>query len=301
MAVPSTNWESELYTYDVKTSHDFLFSQPHTNDPLYFSQVKVSAVALLKIVMHACNGGNLEIMGLLSGRIIPHAFIIMDALPLPIEGTETRVTADDETAQYMIRYMESSEKVGRKENVVGWYHSHPGFGCWMSGIDCDTQSLNQQLGAYVAIVVDPYRTMASGRVEIGAFRTYPIGYVPPKDRGDNPYITIPTGKIDDWGKQANRYYKLETSFFKSATDIQVMEQLAKKSWTNTLTTSALVVNSSYFTLQAQEQVQMITGEGGTGSKKSDKTQLRKASMKALSEQSPALATHILKHLIFVKQ
>jgi hypothetical protein len=36
------------------------------------------------------------------------------------------------------------QDVGRLENIVGWYHSHPGYGCWLSGIDCSTQMLNQQ-------------------------------------------------------------------------------------------------------------------------------------------------------------
>ena len=34
-------------------------------------------------------------------------------------------------------------KVGRHENAIGWYHSHPGYGCWLSGIDVSTQMLNQ--------------------------------------------------------------------------------------------------------------------------------------------------------------
>ena len=25
--------------------------------------------------------------------------------------------------------------------VVGWYHSHPGFGCWLSGVDINTQQV----------------------------------------------------------------------------------------------------------------------------------------------------------------
>jgi len=29
--------------------------------------------------------------------------------------------------------------VRRPEMVVGWYHSHPGFGCWLSGVDINTQ------------------------------------------------------------------------------------------------------------------------------------------------------------------
>ncbi len=58
--------------------------------------------------------------------------------------------------------------------MVGWYHSHPGYGCWLSGIDCSTQSTQQQYQEpFLAIVVDPHRTIAAGKVEIGAFRTYP--------------------------------------------------------------------------------------------------------------------------------
>jgi len=45
-------------------------------------------------------------------------------------------------------------QVGRLENAIGWYHSHPGYGCWLSGIDVSTQMLNQQFQEpFVAIVV----------------------------------------------------------------------------------------------------------------------------------------------------
>ena len=66
------------------------------------------------------------------------------------------------------------QTVGRLENMVGWYHSHPGYGCWLSGIDVGTQMTQQQYtDPFLAIVVDPHRTIAAGKVEIGAFRTYP--------------------------------------------------------------------------------------------------------------------------------
>lgn len=52
--------------------------------------------------------------------------------------------------------------------------SHPGYGCWLSGIDVDTQSNNQRFNdPYLAVVIDPNRTVSAGKVEIGAFRTYP--------------------------------------------------------------------------------------------------------------------------------
>lgn len=66
--------------------------------------------------------------------------------------------------------------LGRLENAIGWYHSHPGYGCWLSGIDVSTQMLNQNFQEpFVAIVVDPVRTVSAGKVCLGAFRTYPKG------------------------------------------------------------------------------------------------------------------------------
>lgn len=64
--------------------------------------------------------------------------------------------------------------MGRHENAIGWYHSHPGYGCWLSGIDVSTQMLNQNFQEpFVAIVIDPVRTISAGKVCLGAFRTYP--------------------------------------------------------------------------------------------------------------------------------
>jgi proteasome lid subunit RPN8/RPN11 len=31
---------------------------------------------------------------------------------------------------------------------VGWYHSHPGFGCWLSGVDINTQQVLLCVCAY---------------------------------------------------------------------------------------------------------------------------------------------------------
>ena len=48
--------------------------------------------------------------------------------------------------------------------VVGWYHSHPGFGCWLSGVDVNTQQSFEQLNPRaVAVVVDPIQVRGRGR------------------------------------------------------------------------------------------------------------------------------------------
>jgi COP9 signalosome complex subunit 5 len=66
----------------------------------------------------------------------------MDAFGLPVEGTETRVNAGAEANEYMVDYVISAETVGRLEGVCGWYHSHPGYNCWLSGIDVNTTMLH---------------------------------------------------------------------------------------------------------------------------------------------------------------
>ena len=113
-------------------------------------------------------------MGLLLGKVEANVMIVMDAFALPVEGTETRVNAQAQAYEYMTAYIEAAKQVGRQENAIGWYHSHPGYGCWLSGIDVSTQMLNQNFqDPFVAIVVDPTRTISAGKVNLGAFRTYP--------------------------------------------------------------------------------------------------------------------------------
>ena len=52
--------------------------------------------------------------------------VVMDSFALPVEGTETRVNAQAQGYEYMTAYIEAAKQVGRLENAIGWYHSHPG-------------------------------------------------------------------------------------------------------------------------------------------------------------------------------
>lgn len=48
----------------------------------------------------------------------------------------------------------------RTENVVGWYHSHPGFGCWLSSTDCNTaQIFEKECPRSVSVVIDPVQSV----------------------------------------------------------------------------------------------------------------------------------------------
>ena len=243
-----------IFRYDSAEQRSVLQSAPWRSDPHYFKTVRISAVALIKMVMHARSGGIYEIMGLMQGKIDPdtQTIYVMDAFALPVQGTETRVNAQNEANEFMVEYLESSKRVGRLENAIGWYHSHPGYGCWLSGIDVNTQMTNQQYqDPFVAVVIDPNRTISAGKVDIGAFRTYPPNYKPP-DAQPSEYQSIPLNKIEDFGVHANSYYPLKVEHFKSTMDAKLLQLLWNKYWVNTLSQSPLVVNRAYATGQVRD-------------------------------------------------
>ena len=111
----------------------------------------------------------------------------------------------------------------------------------MSGIDVSTQSLNQGFqDPYLAIVVDPVKTLKQGKVEIGAFRTYPEGSQQqpsmtnktrkdqniPHNSGANANRKIlPKSKQKDFGSHADKYYSLDIEIFTSSWDDKVIEML----------------------------------------------------------------------------
>ncbi|WEW61250.1 COP9 signalosome catalytic subunit rri1 [Emydomyces testavorans] len=244
-------YRDALYQYDPAASQALISSKPWSKDPHYFKSIRISAVALLKMVMHARSGGSLEVMGLMQGYVSAHTFIVTDAFRLPVEGTETRVNAQDEANEYMVSYLQACRDSGRMENAIGWYHSHPGYGCWLSGIDVTTQDTQQTYSdPFVAVVIDPDRTISAGKVEIGAFRTYPKGYRPSNaEHDDDGYQSIPLHKVEDFGAHASQYYSLEVSHFKSTLDTKILSLLWNKYWVATISQSPLFTNRDYTTKQ----------------------------------------------------
>ena len=87
--------------------------------------------------------------------------------------------------------------------------------------------------------IDPNRTISAGKVDIGAFRTYPENYTPPSAIASE-YQSIPLNKIEDFGVHANQYYQLEVEIFKSSLDNDLLAMLWNKYWVNTLSQSPLI-------------------------------------------------------------
>merc|ERR1719216_695279 len=111
----------------------------------------------------------MEVMGLMLGEFVDEYTVrVIDVFAMPQSGTGVSVEAVDPVFQ--ARMLDMLRQTGRPEMVVGWYHSHPGFGCWLSGVDINTQQSFEALSdRAVAVVVDPIQSV-KGKVVIDAFR-----------------------------------------------------------------------------------------------------------------------------------
>ncbi|CAK9136839.1 unnamed protein product [Ilex paraguariensis] len=117
--------------------------------------------------------------------------------------------------------------------------------------------LNQQFQEpFLAVVIDPTRTVSAGKVEIGAFRTYPEDYKPP-DEPVSEYQTIPLNKIEDFGVHCKQYYALDITYFKSSLDCRLLDLLWNKYWVNTLSSSPLLGNGDYVAGQISDLAEKL--------------------------------------------
>lgn len=164
----------------------------------------------------------------------------------------------------------------------------------------------------MAIVVDPVRTISSGKVQIGAFRSYPEGHKAADD-GPGEYQSIPLDKIEDFGVHHKQYYPLEVSVFKSSLDSKLIDLLWNKYWVSTLASSPTLVNRD-FTInqvkdlsgkleQAETQLSHSVRVGAAalfGEKKDDSqlSKVTKDASKVSVEQVNGMITQVIKHTLF---
>ena len=121
----------------------------------------------------AHKGERLEVMGLLLGEMRRHSgldyAIAKKAVTTQLDATQVGVKFSREGLDSLAADL---AKIDFDYVVVGWYHSHPGFGCFLSETDVATQRAMFSGASHVALVVDPVRE------EAGAFRLDSSGYVP---------------------------------------------------------------------------------------------------------------------------
>jgi 26S proteasome regulatory subunit N11 len=199
--------------------------------------IYISSLALLKMLKHGRAGVPMEVMGLMLGDFVDDYTVkVVDVFAMPQSGTGVSVEAVDPVFQ--TKMLDMLKQTGRPEMVVGWYHSHPGFGCWLSGVDINTQQSFEALNSRaVAVVVDPIQSV-KGKVVIDAFRlinpqTMLLGQEPRQTTSNVGYLNKPSIQALIHGLNRH-YYSLAVAYRKNELEEQMLLNLHKKHWSRGL-------------------------------------------------------------------
>ncbi|MFH1257316.1 MAG: Mov34/MPN/PAD-1 family protein [Candidatus Micrarchaeota archaeon] len=134
----------------------------------YISETALSKAE--KLFEHAAAQG-LEALGLLVGNVFVHNgkqyvvvenFITAKNLPTAVSVKFTKEAFTELSKAYSSHFKE-------RKLIVGWIHSHPSYGCFLSQTDINTQKRFFSSPFNIAMVVDPLR-WKGGRMEERVFR-----------------------------------------------------------------------------------------------------------------------------------
>lgn len=213
---------------------------PNTDGPVVDTaeQVYISSLALLKMLKHGRAGVPMEVMGLMLGEFVDDYTVrVDDVFAMPQSGTGVSVEAVDPVFQ--AKMLDMLKQTGRPEMVVGWYHSHPGFGCWLSGVDINTQQSFEQLtDRAVAVVIDPIQSV-KGKVVIDAFRLIQANMMvlnqePRQTTSNLGHLNKPSIQALIHGLNRH-YYSISINYRKNELEQKMLLNLNKKSWEEGLT------------------------------------------------------------------
>ncbi|KIK43388.1 hypothetical protein CY34DRAFT_81883 [Suillus luteus UH-Slu-Lm8-n1] len=199
--------------------------------------IHISSLALLKMLKHGRAGVPMEVMGLMLGEFVDEYTVqVVDVFAMPQSGTTVTVESVDHVFQ--TKMLDMLKQTGRPEMVVGWYHSHPGFGCWLSSVDINTQeSFERMQNRCVAVVIDPIQSV-KGKVVIDAFRlinpqTVIIGREPRQTTSNIGLINKPSIQALVHGLNRH-YYSIAVNYRKTELEQSMLMNLHKRNWTEGL-------------------------------------------------------------------
>lgn len=123
---------------------------------MYLKELYINREAWDNIKRHAVEGGSLEIGGFLMG-----IRCVLDEHPITWITKSVRGTCKSSSAQVVIETSTYDKVLAEMEaegiSIVGWYHTHPGIGVFLSGTDRETMSSHFSDLFSIALVLDPKR------------------------------------------------------------------------------------------------------------------------------------------------
>lgn len=135
-------------------------------------RVRLLPPALAKVINHALSNPKVEVAGLLIGAEEGDVVEIWDAVTGAQTGSSGFVVLSEDV---MARVAEFLHEQKIPLYIVGWYHSHPSLGLFLSPIDIRTQLTYQALYPHaVALVIDPSKYSGSKRISDNLFKVFRV-------------------------------------------------------------------------------------------------------------------------------
>ncbi len=104
-----------------------------------------------------------EVIGFLIGYFDDEIIQVNDIIIPEQSASKIYVEVKEEVS--LVDALIQSNRKGTNEVAVGWFHSHPGFSCFLSATDIETQENWQRVNSRnIALVYDPKT------IEVKAFR-----------------------------------------------------------------------------------------------------------------------------------
>lgn len=118
-------------------------------------EIQIYPGVLSLILTRSARAGRTEIGGFLIGRVRGQQLFVTRATFPRQTGTSTHVAINDID---MALLAEELTEQGTGEAIIGWWHTHPSLGVFMSGTDIATQERYQAFFPQaIALVIDPVK------------------------------------------------------------------------------------------------------------------------------------------------
>ncbi len=191
-------------------------------------EIEISPLAYAKIIDWTSGNTEREVGGYLVGTIDDKKVIITKVTFSVDKSTPTHVSLD---VMAQMRIIEEIEKRDGKETILGWWHTHPSHGLFMSGTDIATQQIYQSLLPEAVAMVNDGNAFALSQEQ----KDYKAKFF--RVTEDNKFKEIPFGVMTNPDEILN-------ILTEHVQDEESSEKIAE----NTAQRMALSVNESFETL-----------------------------------------------------
>jgi proteasome lid subunit RPN8/RPN11 len=135
-------------------------------------RVRILPPSLAKVINHSITNPKIEVAGLLLGMEEDDTIEIWDSVTGEQMGSSGFVVLSEEVMARVAEYLQAYKI---PLYIVGWYHSHPSLGLFLSPIDIRTQLTYQTLyPKAVALVIDPARYLENKKVTDDVFKVFQV-------------------------------------------------------------------------------------------------------------------------------